>query len=124
MVKQCGVEKTEKQLLKKWYNFRRRHRPTIFEADQKENDKYKANFDAINAAKPLIYKMLKEKWHTLPDFRYVKQKLRDYYEDHIRPEVMTKVYNYYRYENRAKIAGVVPPPDDRAPWDIAAELRK
>ena len=35
---QCGVERTEKQLLKKWYNFNRRHRPTILEAEAKENE--------------------------------------------------------------------------------------
>ena len=68
--------------------------------------------------------MFHAKWHTLTDFRYVKNNLREYCEGDIAPEVLKKVHNAYRYENRAKVVGVVPPRDDRAPWDVAAELLK
>ena len=43
IVSQCGVERTEKQLLKKWYNFKNRYRPKIYEPEDKENEQGNAN---------------------------------------------------------------------------------
>ena len=67
--------------------------------------------------------MLRNEWHKLDDFRYVKNRLLET-RGHVREEVMKKVHNAYRHEKRVKIAGVVPPPDNRPPWEILADRRR